>query len=483
MAFSTLGEVLVLLLLGLLQPPFSLGEYSRSVSYQNDIVVRCPDKNKVTVQVLRDHTDVWHIGKESIDMRVSRNAFARVQTYFPECTVIIEDLEAHVQAAETMMFPQKKAEQEAWLQEVVKALLPKGDLRECEAKLQEWRLHLQGTKSWFDEYHEYAEIVEWYENLAQEFPQLVTYNPSIGETLEGRSMPSVHFTAAGNVPDRKKFYMQCQIHAREWISGATCMYITDYFVRNYGVEDQITFLMDHLEFVLVPFVNPDGYVYTWNGDRMWRKNRNPSPPGDCIGIDINRNFPEGFRFKENCNAEDYGGPHAISELETRHIIDNFQHNAPIIGSIDFHSYGELILRPWGMENSTAPDEEFHREIGRTMVRSIEEVHGTMYTSEHSHDLYYCYGIAADWFYGDNASATNHGYRSASLCIELRDTADQHGFLLPADEIIPTSEEVLPGVIAYMMAVLETPLLYTSPARSSIAGGQQSRDKLETKHRH
>lgn len=84
-----------------------------------------PDKNKVTVQVLRDHSDVWHIGKESIDMRVSRKAFVRVQTYFSECTVIIEDLEAHVQAAEAMMFPQKKAEQEAWLQAVVQAVMPK----------------------------------------------------------------------------------------------------------------------------------------------------------------------------------------------------------------------------------------------------------------------------------------------------------------------------------------------------------------------
>ena len=58
-------------------------------------------------------------------MRVSRKTFARVQEYFPECTVIIEDLEAHVQAAEALMFPQKKAEQEAWLQAVVQAVMPK----------------------------------------------------------------------------------------------------------------------------------------------------------------------------------------------------------------------------------------------------------------------------------------------------------------------------------------------------------------------
>lgn len=58
-------------------------------------------------------------------MRISRKAFARVQSYFPECTVIIDDVEAHVQVAEARMFPQQKVEQEAWLQEVVRAVLPK----------------------------------------------------------------------------------------------------------------------------------------------------------------------------------------------------------------------------------------------------------------------------------------------------------------------------------------------------------------------
>ena len=38
------------------------------------------------------------------------------------------------------------------------------------------------------------------------------------------------------------------------------MYLTDYFVRNYRVKPEITHLMNNLEFILVPFVNPDGYV-------------------------------------------------------------------------------------------------------------------------------------------------------------------------------------------------------------------------------
>ena len=58
-------------------------------------------------------------------MRLKKSTFARVQTYFPECYVIVEDLEAHVKAAEAQMFPARKTEQDAWLQTVVQALYPK----------------------------------------------------------------------------------------------------------------------------------------------------------------------------------------------------------------------------------------------------------------------------------------------------------------------------------------------------------------------
>ncbi len=38
------------------------------------------------------------------------------------------------------------------------------------------------------------------------------------------------------------------------------MYLVDYFVRGYEADQRVQKLMDSMEFVLVPFVNPDGYV-------------------------------------------------------------------------------------------------------------------------------------------------------------------------------------------------------------------------------
>ena len=39
--------------------------------------------------------------------------------------------------------------------------------------------------------------------------------------------------------------------------------------------------------------------YTWTTDRMWRKNRKrvlEDTSDNCVGVDINRNFPTGFRL-------------------------------------------------------------------------------------------------------------------------------------------------------------------------------------------
>ena len=123
--------------------------------------------------------------------------------------------------------------------------------------------------------------------------------------------------------------------AGEWISGATCNYIANFLVENYGNNEevtsnfsslmlcessvvnchvlslQVTNLLKSIEFIFVPFVNPDGYVvslplpwhycllfvvmvalshlkYSWSDDRMWRKNRRKG--GRCDGVDLNRNY-------------------------------------------------------------------------------------------------------------------------------------------------------------------------------------------------
>jgi murein tripeptide amidase MpaA len=59
--------------------------------------------------------------------------------------------------------------------------------------------------------HRYADIVKWYEDLANNNPNIVKYVESIGKSVEGRDQPAVHI--AGENPNGNKIYFQCQIHA------------------------------------------------------------------------------------------------------------------------------------------------------------------------------------------------------------------------------------------------------------------------------
>ena len=49
-----------------------------------------------------------------------------MQSYFPECWVLIEDLEAHVQEAENQMFPARMAEEDVWVQQILEELITPG---------------------------------------------------------------------------------------------------------------------------------------------------------------------------------------------------------------------------------------------------------------------------------------------------------------------------------------------------------------------
>ena len=49
-------------------------------------------------------------------------------------------------------------------------------------------------------------------------------------------------------------------------------------------------------------VNPDGYQYTFDAERLWRKNLR-DVNGDGVievgdGVDINRNYPEKWNYDE-----------------------------------------------------------------------------------------------------------------------------------------------------------------------------------------
>lgn len=304
--------------------------------------------------------------------------------------------------------------------------------------------------AWFSEYKRYEEIKQYFETLERQHGGLVRLVKSVGSSAERRDIFAVHFSAdesgkkARTTSSKPKVWIQCLIHAREWISGPVCQYIAHALVQGHNSGDyRVQALLSRLEIIMIPVVNPDGYIYTWASNRLWRKNRNGN------GVDLNRNFPEQWAStgRQVPSHELYGGRVAGSEPETQAIMRYFEFIAskgPIVGALDFHSFGQMVLRPVGYTRQPTKHDEFLRFASNRIVQAMKMGGGKVYLPQRSSELYLNSGTAIDWFH---AKGTRY-----SMAIELPPSGATNnvmqGFMLPPNEILPTCQDAWAGFMAF-----------------------------------
>lgn len=289
----------------------------------------------------------------------------------------------------------------------------------------------------FEAYADLPGLVAYMDSLAALRPDLASVS-SIGTSIEGRPIHMIHVHAPGAPSNRPTvFYNGCH-HAREWVTPAVPLYCADYLIRNYDTNMAIRALLSRVSFYLVPVVNPDGYAHTWTpNNRLWRKNRRLNANG-TFGVDLNRNWGVGWGSNNGSSGtpsnETYRGTAAFSEPETAALRDFFVAHPEIIAYIDFHSYSQLTMWPWGYTSTPSAGQATYSPIGAALQNAIFNVFGTyhkigpVYTT-----IYPVSGGSIDWTYGDRAVW--------SFAWEVRDLG-QFGFLLPADQILPTCKENL-----------------------------------------
>lgn len=215
-------------------------------------------------------------------------------------------------------------------------------------------------------------------------------------------------------------------------------------LTNYANSTEIASYVDKYDFYIFPVVNPDGFIDTNNGDRLFRKNRQPNSGSSCIGTDINRNAPfawgTGGASTNQCD-DDYQGTKAASAPETVILTNFIKSKVAAQGVklyIDWHSYSQLFMFPWGYECSPTKDQTYLASLAKGAVTALEAVHGTSFTSgEICPTIYQASGSTTDYAYGVT-NVTN------SFAVELRDTGN-YGFVLPPNQIMPSAEEAFAAV--------------------------------------
>lgn len=300
----------------------------------------------------------------------------------------------------------------------------------------------------FGTYHNLDTIYQWMDTLVADHPKLVT-KIQIGSSYENRPMYVLKFSTGGD--NRPAVWIDCGIHAREWVSQATGVWTANKIATDYGRDPSLTSYLDQMDVFLMIVTNPDGYVYTHTNNRMWRKTRSKNPGSPCRGVDPNRNWDAGFGgpgASKNPCSDSYHGPSPQSEVEVHNVVKFVKNHGNFKSFISVHAYSQLLMYPYGYSCTDVPDAPELDSLGRSAVKALSTLYGTRYqVGSICKIIYQASGGSIDWSY-------NLGIKY-SFAFELRDTG-RHGFLLPAHQIIPTASETWLALKTIMEYVRDHP---------------------------
>lgn len=143
----------------------------------------------------------------------------------------------------------------------------------------------------FDEYNDYEVILAFLDQMHAEYPN-ITEVFTLGYSFEHRIIKGIKITKNENNPI---FFIDAHIHAREWIASASAVWLINELLTSQ--DPNVRDLVDGLTWIIIPLLNPDGYIYSQQVDRTWRKTRSTHASMLCTGADPNRNFAYNFMSK------------------------------------------------------------------------------------------------------------------------------------------------------------------------------------------
>ncbi len=292
-------------------------------------------------------------------------------------------------------------------------------------------------------YYTFDEVTAQLDSMRMNFPNLISVKETIGTSVEGRPIYAVKIAknpdADGTAP---QILYTALHHAREPEGMMTVLYYMYYLLENYATNPSVKYLVDNREMWFVPVVNPDGYEYNRSsnaaGGGMWRKNRVNSGNGN-YGVDLNRNYgPLTYWDAANGGSsalpadETYRGKEPFSEPETQAIRD-FVALMIFRTALNYHTYSNLLIYPYGALPHETPDSVLFREFGSDMVA----YNGYFLGLDMDAVGYSTRGNSDDFMYDGDTSSRG---KILSMTPEVGGETD--GFWPEQDRIIPIAQENL-----------------------------------------
>tara|TARA_Y100000994_G_scaffold231460_1_gene217905 strand:- start:37320 stop:38933 length:1614 start_codon:yes stop_codon:yes gene_type:complete len=305
---------------------------------------------------------------------------------------------------------------------------------------------------WYTTYRDFSQIENKINNLVNK--SYLAEKIIIGQSYEGRDITAVKISSNNDIDNKPSILINGCQHAREWITPMATVYLIEKLLQEYEVNDEINLFLDYVDVLIVPVVNPDGYVYTWEKDRWWRKNRQINSSNDCIGTDLNRNWDYDWNGDESTSEDPcsyvYVGDSPFSAPETFHLSQYISSIPNLVSHIDVHNYSSLIVGPWSSSDEITDDNDEIYCLGTQMQSAVSNTNNYPYifgTGSVNNLLYFISGGMVDWVYSSfPALSFLYELRPASLYYYDSSFNGLEAFNNDEEEIEPTCEEFYNGVL-------------------------------------
>lgn len=307
------------------------------------------------------------------------------------------------------------------------------------------------SANWYTVYRDWEEIESHIEMLVSNSD--IVNQIVIGQSYEGRNISVIKITSDNLGGKPAVFINGCQ-HAREWITPMAATYLIETLSQQYYLDPEIQILLNEVDIYILPVLNPDGYVYTWEEDRWWRKNRQVNTGSDCVGIDLNRNWAFDWNGGQSTSNDPcsfiYVGNAPFSALETNLVSQYISSIPNLVSHIDIHNYSALIVGPWSSSDETTIDNEEISCLGTKMQYSVSNTNNYPYifgTGSVNDLLYFISGGMVDWMYGSlGCLSFLYELRPANLAYFDSNFDGLNAFDNDENEIFSTCQEFYNGVL-------------------------------------
>nr|ALL26324.1 carboxylpeptidase B [Muraenesox cinereus] len=338
-----------------------------------------------------------------------------------EQVVVSSEVDMHVDAAHT---------------DIVSTLLQQSEM-EHEVLVEDLQAYVedqldnQETKAYnYMKYNSWDKIEAWISSMASSNPSLIS-TQVIGTTFEGRAM-TVMKIGKQSSSTKPAIFLDCGIHAREWISPAFCQWFVKEAVETYGSDAQMTSLLDQMDVIVLPVFNIDGYAYTWSNNRMWRKTRSRRSGSSCIGADPNRNFDAGWcttGASSNPCSDTYCGSKPEFEVEVKAVGEYIRRNLFTIKAfLTVHFYFQVVVFPYFYFFQVGAPHREVVQVGEGAAGGLGSLFGPRYTrGPGGTTIFPAAGGFDDWAFDLGGKYF--------YTFEVGDTG-RFGFLLPGSQIKP-----------------------------------------------